>query len=74
MSNYPSKINLPRHLFALTSLNTFFNWVYYPYVGQKTKKHLTQRIQNLDDKMLEQNELSRTIKEDVCFFVPFLSR
>ncbi|KAF3431416.1 hypothetical protein FNV43_RR26147 [Rhamnella rubrinervis] len=32
----------------------------------KTKKHLTQRIQNLDDKMLEQNELSRTIKEDVA--------
>lgn len=32
----------------------------------KTKKHLTQRIQNLDDKMLEQNELSRAIKDDVA--------
>lgn len=31
----------------------------------KTKKHLTQRIQNLDDKMLQQNELSRAIKDDV---------
>ncbi|EXB63822.1 hypothetical protein L484_021094 [Morus notabilis] len=32
----------------------------------KTKQHLTQRIQNLDDKMLEQNELSRAIKDDVA--------
>ena len=43
----------------------FFN------VGQKTKKHLTQRIQNLDDKMLEQNELSRAIKDDVCSSASF---
>ncbi|XP_015894926.2 uncharacterized protein LOC107428849 isoform X1 [Ziziphus jujuba] len=32
----------------------------------KTKKHLTQRIQHLDDKMLEQNELSKAIKDDVA--------
>ncbi|KAL5553926.1 hypothetical protein UlMin_041327 [Ulmus minor] len=32
----------------------------------KTKKHLTQRVQNLDDKMLEQNKLSREIKNDVA--------
>ncbi|KAI4328392.1 hypothetical protein L6164_020749 [Bauhinia variegata] len=31
----------------------------------QAKKHLTQRIQHLDDKMLKQNELSRSIKEDV---------
>ncbi|KAI4314205.1 hypothetical protein L6164_027138 [Bauhinia variegata] len=31
----------------------------------EAKKHLTQRIQHLDDKMLKQNELSRSIKEDV---------
>ncbi|KAI9126318.1 hypothetical protein K1719_002739 [Acacia pycnantha] len=30
------------------------------------KKHLTQRIQNLDDKMLKQNELARSIKDDVA--------
>ncbi|MED6147044.1 hypothetical protein PIB30_040333 [Stylosanthes scabra] len=30
------------------------------------KKHLTQRIQNLDDKMLKQNELSRSIKDEVA--------
>nr|KYP65832.1 hypothetical protein KK1_012100 [Cajanus cajan] len=29
------------------------------------KKHLTQRIQNLDDKMLKQNELARSIKDEV---------
>ncbi|KAG7032194.1 hypothetical protein SDJN02_06237 [Cucurbita argyrosperma subsp. argyrosperma] len=29
-----------------------------------TKRHLTQRIENLDDKMLKQNELSKLIKED----------
>nr|AFK33387.1 unknown [Lotus japonicus] len=29
------------------------------------KKHLTQRIQNLDDKMLKQNELQRSIKDEV---------
>jgi len=32
---------------------------------QDAKKHLTQRIQNLDDKMLKQNELARSIKDDV---------
>ncbi|KAM1194197.1 hypothetical protein ACFX15_020524 [Malus domestica] len=32
----------------------------------KAKKHLTQRIQHVDDKMVEQNELSRSIKEDVA--------
>ncbi|TYK12689.1 DUF1664 domain-containing protein [Cucumis melo var. makuwa] len=31
-----------------------------------TKRHLTQRIENLDDKMLKQNELSKLIKEDVA--------
>jgi len=31
-----------------------------------TKKHLTQRIQNLDDKVLEQNDLSKSIKNDVA--------
>ncbi|TKY69720.1 hypothetical protein E2542_SST06002 [Spatholobus suberectus] len=30
------------------------------------KKHLTQRIQNLDDKMLKQNELARSIKDEVA--------
>ncbi|XP_061338781.1 uncharacterized protein LOC133285550 isoform X2 [Gastrolobium bilobum] len=30
------------------------------------KKHLTQRIQNLDDKMVKQNELARSIKNDVA--------
>ncbi|KAJ7953763.1 Protein of unknown function (DUF1664) [Quillaja saponaria] len=30
------------------------------------KKHLTQRIQNLDDKVLKQNEMSRLIKDDVA--------
>ncbi|XP_028804605.1 uncharacterized protein LOC114759569 isoform X1 [Neltuma alba] len=30
------------------------------------KKHLTQRIQNLDDKMLKQNELARSIKDNVA--------
>ncbi|XP_028792575.1 uncharacterized protein LOC114748368 [Neltuma alba] len=29
------------------------------------KKHLTQRIQHLDDKMLNQNELSRSVKDEV---------
>ncbi|XP_054810446.1 uncharacterized protein LOC129311953 isoform X2 [Prosopis cineraria] len=29
------------------------------------KKHLTQRIQHLDDKMLKQNELARSIKDEV---------
>lgn len=31
-----------------------------------TKRHLTQRIENLDDKVLKQNELSKLIKEDVA--------
>lgn len=31
-----------------------------------TKRHLTQRIENLDDKMFKQNELSKLIKEDVA--------
>ncbi|KAL2349292.1 hypothetical protein Fmac_003292 [Flemingia macrophylla] len=30
------------------------------------KKHLTQRIQNLDDKLLKQNELARSIKDEVA--------
>ncbi|KAL1293988.1 uncharacterized protein [Arachis hypogaea] len=30
------------------------------------KKHLTQRIQHLDDKMLKQNELARSIKDEVA--------
>ncbi|KAI9111907.1 hypothetical protein K1719_017597 [Acacia pycnantha] len=29
------------------------------------KKHLTQRIQHVDDKMVKQNELSRSIKDEV---------
>lgn len=43
-----------------------FYWVQY-YTVQQTKKHLTQRIQNVDDKMAEQNKLTRQIKDDVCF-------
>lgn len=35
-------------------------------VGQATKRHLTQRIGNLDDKMEKQNEMSKLIKNDVC--------
>ncbi|TQD87478.1 hypothetical protein C1H46_026990 [Malus baccata] len=35
-------------------------------VVAKAKKHLTQRIQHVDDKMAEQNELSWSIKEDVA--------
>ncbi|POO00014.1 hypothetical protein TorRG33x02_041410 [Trema orientale] len=46
--------NLTKHLENLSD-----------YVAQ-TKKHLTQRIQNVDDKMVEQNKLSREIKDDVA--------
>ncbi|KAF4358052.1 hypothetical protein G4B88_009615 [Cannabis sativa] len=45
--------NLTKHLENLSD-----------FVAQ-TKKHLTQRIQNVDDKMVEQNKLSREIKDDV---------
>ncbi|CAL9020755.1 unnamed protein product, partial [Prunus brigantina] len=31
---------------------------------QNTKKHLTQRVQNLDDKLLEQKEISKSILEN----------
>ncbi|XP_034197835.1 uncharacterized protein LOC117613331 [Prunus dulcis] len=30
-----------------------------------TKKHLTKRVQNLDDKLLEQKEISKSILENV---------
>ncbi|KAL6186885.1 hypothetical protein ACLB2K_043004 [Fragaria x ananassa] len=42
------------------------DFTYVEYFARKQKKHLTQRIQNLDDKVLEQNELSKTIKNDVA--------
>ncbi len=40
--------------------------VYNSSFGQATKRHLTQRIANLDDKMEKQNEMSKLIKNDVC--------
>lgn len=33
---------------------------------QAAKKHLTQRMENLDGKMDDQRELSKEIKENVC--------
>ncbi|XP_042981171.1 uncharacterized protein LOC122310952 isoform X2 [Carya illinoinensis] len=35
------------------------------YLDMATKRHLTQRIANLDDKMEKQNEMSKLIKNDV---------
>ncbi|KAL6190022.1 hypothetical protein ACLB2K_036423 [Fragaria x ananassa] len=49
---------------AVTNLTKSLDTVKETVVN--TKKHLTQRIQNLDDKVLEQNELSKTIKNDVA--------
>ncbi|XP_057448309.1 uncharacterized protein LOC130739871 isoform X2 [Lotus japonicus] len=48
---------------AVTDLNKKLHHV--TDVIADVKKHLTQRIENLDDKMLKQNELSRSIKDDV---------
>ncbi|CAL9000785.1 unnamed protein product [Prunus brigantina] len=39
-------------------------WSSFTFVWN-TKKHLTQRVQNLDDKLLEQKEISKSILENV---------
>ncbi|PRQ40848.1 hypothetical protein RchiOBHm_Chr4g0440531 [Rosa chinensis] len=49
---------------AVTNLTKSLDTVKEAVVN--TKKHLTQRIQNLDDKVLEQNDLSKSIKTDVA--------
>ncbi|XP_050378153.1 uncharacterized protein LOC126795345 [Argentina anserina] len=49
---------------AVTSMTKSLDTVKEALVN--TKKHLTQRIQNLDDKVLEQIEISNTIKDDVA--------
>ncbi|CAB4263239.1 unnamed protein product [Prunus armeniaca] len=38
-------------------------WASFTFVWN-TKKHLTQRVQNLDDKLLEQKEISKSILEN----------
>lgn len=38
---------------------------------QVAKKHLTQRIQNLNDKVEKQNEISKDIRKNVSKYVPF---
>ncbi|XP_050371978.1 uncharacterized protein LOC126789939 [Argentina anserina] len=49
---------------AVTNLTKSLDTVKEAVVN--TKKHLTQRIQNLDDKVLEQNDLSKAIQKDVA--------
>ncbi|CAL2229195.1 unnamed protein product [Prunus armeniaca] len=39
-------------------------WASFTFVWN-TKKHLTQRVQNLDDKLLEQKEISKSILENI---------
>ncbi|ONI14285.1 hypothetical protein PRUPE_4G273100 [Prunus persica] len=38
-----------------------------------TKKHLTQRVQNLDDKLLEQKYIEKSILDNVCHFLHIMS-
>ncbi|ONI34339.1 hypothetical protein PRUPE_1G476000 [Prunus persica] len=38
-----------------------------------TKKHLTQRVQNLDDKLLEQKYIEKSIVDNVCHFLHIMS-
>ena len=52
--------------FSNTHIGASFNCIRFFFGLQDAKKHLTQRIQHLDDKMLKQNELSRSIKDEVC--------
>lgn len=37
-------------------------------ISQATKKHLTQRIENLDGKLDEQKEISNVIRKEVLYF------
>ncbi|ONI16620.1 hypothetical protein PRUPE_3G110800 [Prunus persica] len=38
-----------------------------------TKKHLTQRVQNLDDKLLEHKYIEKSIVDNVCHFLHIMS-
>ncbi|XP_010551511.1 PREDICTED: uncharacterized protein LOC104822101 [Tarenaya hassleriana] len=58
---YVTKCNMAS---AVTNLTKHLEQVSETLVA--AKRHLTQRIQNLDDKMDKQNELSKTIQEDVA--------
>jgi hypothetical protein len=45
-----------------------------PQLVQAAKKHLSQRIQNVDDKLEQQKEISVQIKDQVFWFRIFAER
>lgn len=64
-------VNLATPFFSIIVEYIPMIFIMFFFFDQVAKKHLTQRIQNLNDKVEKQNEISKDIRKNVSKYVPF---